>query len=136
MSDMGDFYREQREERRRLRAHWHECPDCAVRFGTGTSVPPGGTCHNCGWEAPGERGDDRRAADLLDRRLRAQEAAKRAKRERHFEFECPYCERKFRTPADRGRHVAAVHEAEHLERKVKMGKRKTFPELQSTGGRS
>lgn len=48
---------------RAIRAHWHECPTCAAMYGgNGTKVAPGETCLNCGWDAPGERGDDMRAA--------------------------------------------------------------------------
>lgn len=70
MSDYGDFCREQRQERQSLRMHWHECPHCAVRFGTGTLVAPGKTCRHDGWKAPGKKGDDYRAAAQMARRAK------------------------------------------------------------------
>jgi hypothetical protein len=54
MGDVGDYWRDARAYRRSVRAHWHECPTCAQMYGTGTKVPPGCECHNCGWLAPGE----------------------------------------------------------------------------------
>jgi len=61
-SSFGDDMREHRQWMQARKKYWHECPDCKVSFGTGTSTPPGGTCRNCGWAAPGERGSDVRAA--------------------------------------------------------------------------
>ena len=129
MSDYGDFCREQRIERQERRRFWHECPTCKISYGTGTSVAPGGNCRNCGWKAPGSPGDDRRSVEAMKRKQVAQKIAKQKARERYFEYECPYCDRKFKNPFNRGQHVKKVHDEEHAERRVKMGKRKTFPEL-------
>lgn len=133
MSEYGDFCREQRQWKQSLRMHWHECPNCAVRFGTGTSVAPGTKCRNCDWVAPGERGDDVRKVREWAReeraeasRLAAEKAAKKSAKEAQFEFECPYCERRFFNPAARGQHVNRLHQAEHAEKAVKLGKRKSF----------
>lgn len=52
MSELGDSFRDYREYRRKMRATWVECPTCAQRYGTGTKVPPGRKCRNCGWKAP------------------------------------------------------------------------------------
>lgn len=52
MSESGEMWREYREHKRRFRKHMHECPHCAVRFGTGTKVVPGERCRNCDWVAP------------------------------------------------------------------------------------
>lgn len=30
----------------------HDCLICAATYGTETGVPTGGTCTNCGWQAP------------------------------------------------------------------------------------
>ena len=129
MSEMGDFYREMRQERSALRRHWHECPHCAVRFGTGTSVAPGGRCRNCGWQAPGEHGDDRRAVKAAERAEREERRRKEAKNP----FPCPYCDRRLKTPAGRGEHVQKLHAEEHDRRRVKMGKRTEFPETLTEG---
>ena len=126
MSEMGDFDREQRRQRSKLRAHWHECPHCAVAFGTGTSVAPGGQCRNCGWDAPGEAGDDRRAVAAWDRTQEKRRQFREAKRI----YPCPYCPRRFTTSEGRGKHVNRIHAEEHERRRVKMGKRTEFPEIQ------
>ena len=51
-SDYGDFCREQRKGKQGLRRHFHECPNCAIAYGTGTKVEPGYKCRNCDWVAP------------------------------------------------------------------------------------
>ena len=126
MSDYGDFCREQRQSKQRLRAHWHECPTCAISFGTGTSVAPGGNCRNCGWRAPGDRGDDARAAKRLDDVRSKSKIDERKKKEARFKFCCPYCDRKLKNPSARGQHVQSSHREEHNEKRVKMGSRETF----------
>lgn len=112
MSSYGDFCREQRKARQRVRLFWHECPTCAISFGTGTSVAPGGKCRNCGWNAPGKPGDDLRAADKSDQDEWQRKPKHRGK------WECPYCDMTFATKAARGAHVSKVHQKQHLsERK-------------------
>lgn len=111
MSSYGDFCRDQRKARQRVRMHWHECPTCAVAYGTGTSVAPGGTCRNCGWDAPGNRGDDMRAADEADK----QEWSKKPRN--RGDWECPYCDMSFATKSARGGHVSKKHAPQHLEEK-------------------
>jgi len=54
MSESGDFWRAYKDQKRAARRHYHECPTCAERYGTGTKVEPGHRCRNCGWEAPRE----------------------------------------------------------------------------------
>lgn len=113
MSSYGDFCKEQRRARQRVRMFWHECPTCAVAFGTGTSVAPGGKCRNCGWHAPGKPGDDMRAADEMDRRITATQ-----KPRRRGPWECPYCDMAFASKKARGHHVSKKHGKQHeLERK-------------------
>jgi len=113
MSSYGDFCREQRMARRRVRMFWHECPTCAMEFGTGTKVAPGGTCRNCGWHAPGDSGDDMRAADEFDRK---KETA--LKPRRRGPWECPYCDMSFAGKQARGAHVSKKHTQQHtLERR-------------------
>ena len=63
MGDSGEYWRDYREYKRRARRSWEECPRCAVAYGTGTKVPPGEPCRNCGWVAPraapeGTEGDE------------------------------------------------------------------------------
>jgi len=62
MGDVGDYWNDVREHKRAVRMHWHECPNCERKFGTGTKVAPGCDCRNCGWRAPGKKGDDHRQA--------------------------------------------------------------------------
>lgn len=62
----------------------------------------------------------------MKRKQVAQKIALQKKKERNFEYECPYCDRKFKNPFNRGQHVQKVHAEMHEERRVKMGKRKTF----------
>lgn len=108
MSSYGDFCKDQRKARQRVRMFWHECPTCAISFGTGTSVAPGGTCRNCGWHAPGQKGDDLRAADEMDKRLEATR-----KPRRRGDWECPYCDMSFATKQARGAHVSKKHQEQH-----------------------
>lgn len=110
MSSYGDFCREQRRARQRVRMFWHECPTCAVRFGTGTTVAPGAKCRNCGWLAPGQKGDDMRAADEMDRQMEAPR-----KRHRRGPWECPYCDRSFADKQARGAHVNKKHARQHAQ---------------------
>lgn len=119
MSSYGDFCREQRKARQRVRMFWHECPHCAQRFGTGTSVAPGGNCRNCGWDAPGQPGDDMRAADDLERRTWSPKSKQRG------DWNCPYCEMSFATRQARGSHVNKKHGAEHIEKRANL-KRQRF----------
>lgn len=134
MSDYGDFCREQRQARSRLRFHWHECPHCAVLFGTGTSVAPGRTCRrHPDWRAPGEVGDDERAAHMADEdaeRVRINKVKQRAIKEASFNYPCPYCARRFQTPLGRGKHVQSKHDELHKKQGIKMGKRTSFPEME------
>lgn len=108
MSSYGDFCKEQRKARQRVRMFWHECPTCAVKFGTGTSVAPGANCRNCGWLAPGQRGDDMRAADARDKQLEA-----RRKPRRRGPWEYPYCDWSFADKQSRGKHVSTKHTRQH-----------------------
>jgi uncharacterized C2H2 Zn-finger protein len=62
----------------------------------------------------------------MKRKAAAQKKALRKKKGRDFEYECPYCDRKFKNPHNRGQHVQEVHLELHEEHRVKMGKRKTF----------
>ena len=69
MSDYGEFCKEQREHKQALRRHWHECPHCKEKFGTGTLTAPGHGCKHSKkpwhpkWKAPGDQGDDQRAVE-------------------------------------------------------------------------
>jgi hypothetical protein len=65
MGDMGDYWRDVRDWKRNVRRSWHECPNCDFG-GNPPKVAPGCTCRHCGWEAPGERGDDIRNANAIE----------------------------------------------------------------------
>jgi flavoprotein len=52
MSELRDDFRYLKERRRQFRRHMHECPKCAIAYGTGTKVVPGEKCRNCEWVAP------------------------------------------------------------------------------------
>jgi hypothetical protein len=80
MGDIGDFWRDIREERKRARAAWVECPTCKVRYGTGTKNPPGFPCRNCGWVDPA------------------------------YAVRCVPCDRWFKTAAALADHTRAKHE--------------------------
>ncbi len=112
MGDVGDFWKDVRDDRRRRRAHWHECPDCSVRYGTGTLVPPGCNCRNCDWRAPGQRGDDERAAKAqLDAEAK-QAAADAVNKAARLKLRTCGCHGKvFKTITARQHHEANVHEA-------------------------
>lgn len=115
--DVGDYWNEAREDRRAIRRHWHECPDCAVSFGTGTLVAPGEKCRHDGWQAPGQKGDDRRAArqDHKDeewqefnsewRKLRAQDKTRR----RNVLRTCRKCGKKLKSTQARKAHEKDKH---------------------------
>lgn len=120
MSSYGDFCREQRKARQRVRMFWHECPTCKVSFGTGTSVAPGGKCRNCGWAAPGKPGDDMRQADEF-------EAKHTRKPKRHGPWECPYCEMSFASKRSRGDHVSKKHGSQHMEERKPLLKPQEVP---------
>lgn len=115
MSDYGDFCRDQRQSRQRLRMHWHECPTCAVAFGTGTSVAPGRKCRNCGWTAPGEKGDDQRAADDFDKQ---KEWSKKPRN--RGPWGCPYCDMSFGSAKARMAHVTKKHGMQHRQEQRKF----------------
>jgi hypothetical protein len=55
--DAAAYWADYETLKREARKTWAECPTCRARFGSGTLVPPGEECRNCGWLAPGERSD-------------------------------------------------------------------------------
>lgn len=57
VGDVGDYWRENREFKRKMRSFWYECPNCDFG-GNPPKVAPGFKCHHCGWQAPGKQGDD------------------------------------------------------------------------------
>lgn len=124
MSDYGDFCREQREWRRARRDHWHGCPHCAETFGEAKLIPPGGTCPHHGWKAPGQPGDDVRAARDAEK---AAENGPPRKPKNRGEWQCPYCEMSFKRKVDRGRHVGAKHRQEHRKQRRSLKHERTNP---------
>jgi hypothetical protein len=116
MGDMGEIFSDLRRRRRAVRQYWPECPTCAERFGTGTKVPPGRTCKNCGRTAPGEAGSDQEAAKVY---LAAQDAAEadelRLKAEKRAARTCPYCKWLFTSRAGMTQHMAMKHRKRMLE---------------------
>lgn len=110
MGDVGDYWNDARNYRRARRAHWHECPTCAVRYGTGTLVAPGQKCRNCDWIAPGQRGDDVHAAerDLDWESVQEQQRAEKKARALS-ERTCRYCNKVFKQPHGRKHHEQSVH---------------------------
>lgn len=52
MSDLGDSFRESRARRQKARRQWSDCEGCGLYSNHPVEVPPGGTCHRCGWQAP------------------------------------------------------------------------------------
>lgn len=118
MGDVGEYWREHREQQQARRRYWHECPTCRHRYGTGTKVAPGHRCRNCGWRVPGQAGSDiaRAATDIaVAQNLEAERVAKRVARRQARR--CRFCNRMLRTPEGRAQHEATVH-AERLRRGV------------------
>ena len=68
--ELAEEWQTLRQARSR-RQFWIECPHCKERFGTGTKVAPGARCRHSRqkwhpeWIAPGNRGDDWRAAGFV-----------------------------------------------------------------------
>ena len=111
MGDMIDQFREAREFKRAARRHWHECPSPGCQFGGNpVKVPPGGNCRHCNWQAPGEKGSDRAAAEhemweAEWRKIKAEAKAAEKKSART----CRFCSRHFNTPQGRASHERDVH---------------------------
>lgn len=110
MGDVGDYWREHKEFKQRLRSYWHECPSCAVEFGTGTKVAPGRKCRNCDWKAPGTPGEDLTKArrdteeSWIEKDLKAQKQARKL-----AECTCKFCKKVFTTPHGRAEHERQKH---------------------------
>ena len=110
MGDLSDYWREAREYKRDLRSNWHECPHCAERYGTGTLTPPGCNCRNCGWEAPGVRGSDRKAARRAERDRFHRERADQARRDKSgADRTCRFCGKVLGSRLDEEQHEQSVH---------------------------
>lgn len=114
MGDVGDYWREQRNYKRAVRSFWHECPHCAGVYGTGTKVPPGTACRNCGWVAPGEKGSDKvRAQSKLAEEAAEDESRrinKEAKRQRLLTLRtCKVCGKVFKDQRARCHHQKDKH---------------------------
>lgn len=58
MGDIGDDRGKHREWKRRVRRHWHDCPNCALSYRTDTSVAPGCKCQSCDCIATRTKGED------------------------------------------------------------------------------
>jgi len=95
--------------------HWHECPFCAIRYGTGTSVAPGRTCRNCGWEAPGKSGEDQRAVAKMERDDVFKEIERQAKKRRaQVLHTCRVCGKRLKNEHGRVQHERQAHTPEKL----------------------
>jgi len=112
MGDVGDYWREHKEFKKRLRSHWHECPSCAVAFGTGTLVAPGRKCRNCDWKAPGVPGEDLEKARRATEAFEIEAEARVEKQARKLaERTCKFCKKVFGTPHGRAEHERQKHKA-------------------------
>ena len=96
MGDVGDYWREHKEYKRKERSRWHECPHCAVAFGgNGTLTPPGQKCRNCDWVAPSAEGNGLTGINYVPKPKK--------------KYKCASCGRRFRTPEGRSQHEHDVH---------------------------
>lgn len=123
MSEMGDDFRAQREFRREARSQWHDCPNC-IYGGNARKIAPGAACHECGWVAPGRRGEDLEHARRAERttwddeaRDLAQKAARQADQ---ADRTCDICKRVFGNRDSLRMHRRMKH-AKHARRLQRSG---------------
>ena len=106
---MSDLWRDARAFKRDMRANWHDCPNC-VYGDNARKVAPGCTCWECGWEAPGRKGDDiSKAREAEAVRFASELAEEDERKKRRALRTCDVCRHVFPNKESMQKHRSVMH---------------------------